>query len=176
MSTEHEHKLQCTQRRMLRWIVGVGRRKQGDNGTISTNSSDSSSETDLDEPSETDSENQKLEVENWIDWIRRSTHISEIHAERAGVVDWVQAQRMRKWRLAGHIARRTDARWSTKLLHWMPDGTRGVGRPRRRWDSSLAAFVQAAFNDEHLLWTDVAQDRETWQQLEGDFVQRAWNR
>ncbi|CAH2268479.1 jg16908 [Pararge aegeria aegeria] len=36
--------------------------------------------------------------------------------------------------LAGHITRRTDGRWGSKVLEWRPrSGKRSVSRPQKRW-------------------------------------------
>ncbi|KAI8421195.1 hypothetical protein MSG28_008264 [Choristoneura fumiferana] len=44
-----------------------------------------------------------------------------------------------KWKWAGHIARRTDNRWGTKVLEWRPrTGRRSVGRPPTRWTDDIA--------------------------------------
>ena len=86
MTAERERRLTSTQRRMLRLIVGIGRRKMkyDTNGVASkiaqSDCSDDStvkdSECDVsDSPSVTEEE----EIENFVDWIRRATHISEKH-------------------------------------------------------------------------------------------------
>ena len=88
--------------------------------------------------------------------------------KKAKVPDWVQEQRRRKWRWAGHVMRRDDMRWSYRILRWKPaaQGERSVGRPARRWEDSLKKFAAArGFN-----WTKVAKDRELWRQLEEKFV------
>ncbi|CAH2267506.1 jg22594 [Pararge aegeria aegeria] len=53
---------------------------------------------------------------------------------RTRVTDIAQRVAMLKWQWAGHIARRTDGRWSLKVLEWRPrTGKRSVGRPPTRW-------------------------------------------
>ena len=38
------------------------------------------------------------------------------------------------WMWAGHVLRRTDNRWTTKVTEWRPgDGMRGRGRQKTRW-------------------------------------------
>lgn len=44
---------------------------------------------------------------------------------------------------------------------------------RRRWDNPLGPMVDAGISGFHLLWAQVAQDREDWKRLEPLFVQRA---
>ena len=106
-------------------------------------------------------------LEPFIDWLRRATHISEQLANKHGLQDWVDAQRSRKWRLAGHVARRTDGRWSTKLLSLTPDGYRCQGRPLTRWRDELVSFTASVCEAD---WRALAQDRATWAAMEEGFV------
>ena len=98
MTNERMALLRTTQRKMLRKIVGIQRKK------ISCTAGE------LIDPSGT-------ELEPWVDWfIIRATRAAEsIHYEMGGK-DWVEEQRRRKWQWAGHIARRTDGRWGRVLL------------------------------------------------------------
>ncbi|CAH2098273.1 unnamed protein product [Euphydryas editha] len=66
-----------------------------------------------------------------------------------------------KWQWAGHIARRTDGRWSRKVLEWRPrTGKRSVGRPSTRCTDDLRKvvgrrWIEAALN--RSLWTSMGQ-------------------
>ena len=176
MSAERERKLLVAQRRMLRWIVGVGRRCVPVDSSCSGSSS-SASEPELEHSWGKEEEKEKIQSESWVDWIRRATGIVELHAERARVTDWIDGQRVRKWALAGHTARREDNRWATRLLQWFPQGCRSVGRPKVRWRDVLVKYVASAFAygsgccDR---WKDVAQDRASWRLLQEDFVRKSW--
>ncbi|CAH2241182.1 jg3248 [Pararge aegeria aegeria] len=60
--------------------------------------------------------------------IRRRTKVTDL------------AQRVAKLKLlwAGHIARRTDGRWGSKVLEWQPrTGTRSVGRHPTKWPNDI---------------------------------------
>ena len=88
--------------------------------------------------------------------------------EKAKVPDWVQEQRRRKWRWAGHVVRRRDMRWSTRMVFWEPfrQGSRPVGRPATRWEDSVVKFAHSrGFN-----WHQTAEDHDKWKGLEDDFV------
>ena len=77
---------------------------------------------------------------------------------------------MRKWRWAGHVLRRTDGRWTRRILHWIPyGGERRRGRPATRWEDSLEAYAREYATK----WEVLAQDRNVWAAWEGGFVQRA---
>ncbi|CAH2219204.1 jg22423 [Pararge aegeria aegeria] len=54
------------------------------------------------------------------------------------VTDEAQRVAKLKWKWAGHIARRTDVRWGSKVLEWRPrTGKRSVGRPPTRWTNDI---------------------------------------
>ena len=106
-------------------------------------------------------------LEDWVDYVRRAANQIETKAESLGSKNWDFMYRMRKWRLAGKVARQTDARWSTKSLHWAPNEGpgRSVGRPITRWSDDLVRFAGGD-------WADVASDTKLWSLLEEGFVQR----
>ncbi|CAH2236732.1 jg16972 [Pararge aegeria aegeria] len=87
--------------------------------------------------------------------IRRSTRVTDI------------AQRVKlKWKWAGHIARRTDGRWGSKVLEWRPrTGKRSVGRPPTRWTDDIKRV-------DGRRWKQAAQDRGFWNSLEKTLVQQ----
>ena len=111
------------------------------------------------------------EVENWIDYIVRSTHLAEQHKTKSGISDWVNGHFKLKFRLAGHIARRTDGRWSRKVLYFKPvGGSRPRGHPCKRWTDDLDHFFGVSCGctmpgD----WIYVAADRDKWSSLEEEF-------
>ena len=82
------------------------------------------------------------------------------------MADWVEEQIRLKWRWAGHVARWDDGRWSRRTLDWVPSASRRVGRPARRWEDDIKAFGQWCGK----VWQNVAQDRDAWASLEGEYV------
>eukprot|EP00973_Karenia_brevis_P044718 6192349-Karenia_brevis.AAC.1 len=88
--------------------------------------SDASDSEDLPPEDTADSE------EDWASWIQRITHIVDSCLLSVVSDDWVTAQRRRKWRLAGHTARRDDGRWSLQVASWTPGhGHRARGHPKK---------------------------------------------
>ena len=84
---------------------------------------------------------------------------------------WCAEAAVRKWRWAGHIARRDGGRWSKKLLMLTsPDVMRGRGRPRARWSDSVQKEVEEAGHD--WPWWLVAQDRPEWRHIGEEAAQR----
>ena len=111
----------------------------------------------------------KQPQEDWVDFLKRSTQVSEELARKHGVCDWVTTQRSRKWTLAGAMARQKDGRWSCRLLDWRPWfralPRRHVGHPRLRWSDSI---VKAAGGS----WIEAAQDAGLWAAMTDGFASR----
>ena len=64
----------------------------------------------------------------------------------AGIRDWAKEQARRKWIWAGHVARRTDKRWTREVLEYHPvHGSRARGHPKTRWEDELDKFVWDSF-------------------------------
>jgi hypothetical protein len=51
----------------------------------------------------------------------------------------VKSRRMRQ---AGHVARMGEGRGVHRVLVWKPEGTRPLGRPRRRWEDNIKMDIQ----------------------------------
>ena len=60
-------------------------------------------------------------LEDWVEYVRRAARQIETKAEPIGLESWHLTYRRRKWRFAGKVARKMDARWSTKSLQWVPN-------------------------------------------------------
>ena len=66
---------------------------------------------------------------------------------------------------AGHGARRTENRWTTRITFWTPQGHTGnQGRPRTRWRDNLESFVKH--------WHRIAQNVVQWRSMGKAYVQR----
>ena len=90
--------------------------------------------------------------------------------ETGRVKDWIDEQKRRKWRWAGHVARRKDGRWTTSLLDWIPHlGKRAQGRPLTRWDDALSIFMRQTGQN----WKNAAQDRDWWEGMTEEFVKKS---
>jgi hypothetical protein len=145
--------------------------------TCSTSSTSSGIESDKTSGDESDEEEEQgggeeqEEAENWAEWIKRATNLAEAAAKKAGLVDWVEEQRRRKWRWAGHVARRDDGRWSRRLLRWEPHGgRRSWGRPALRWEDTICQFMR----NKGEAWLEAAQDRFKWSSWEDEFASARW--
>ena len=85
--------------------------------------------------------------------------------------EWIRAQSMQcyyksknfemaVW--AGHVARRTDHRWTKEILDWIP---RDIKRPRRRPPDEIRKHAGA-------MWMRDAADRLLWKNLGEAFIQQ----
>jgi hypothetical protein len=163
MTSNRERELRSTQRKMLRMILGKGRRP-----IDSDNSIDIIGE-------EFDDDGNCDNLEPWVDWIRRTTHDALAAIARIGIPEWTELQHRRTWRWAGHVLRRDDGRWTRRVLEWTPGGSRQRGRPKVRWIDGLNTFFSqltgiSSSSEVFAFWQTTAQDREAWQLLEDDFV------
>ena len=136
---------------------------------------DSSEEEEVEpEPKEEEDEivqEGPVKLENWVDYIKRTTGIADECLKHARLEDWVAGQRRRKWRWAGHTARRHDGRWSNKILFCNEfEGHRRVGHPMTRWRDAIESFVEGYTFFEGGDWPLLAQERESWHRMEDKFV------
>ncbi|RVE41080.1 hypothetical protein evm_014267 [Chilo suppressalis] len=84
---------------------------------------------------------------------------NDVIRQRTRVTDIAHRISKLKWQWAGHISRRTDGRWSRKVLEWRPRlGKRSVGRPETRWDDDIRRLAGVG-------WMRVAENREQWRAL-----------
>ena len=156
MTAAGEQRLCTTQRKMLRSILGKGRQK------LDKDSSEESLDSDLEEL-EADEK-----LESWVNWILRVTREAVDAMKKVGVRDWPEEQRRRLWRWAGHAVRRTDGRWTRKVIMWTPRGQRRPGRPIKHWEDAITKHAIQHFG--HARWYEVARDREVWHKCEKAFV------
>ena len=112
-------------------------------------------------------------MEPWLDWLKRVTSEAEKKLGELGYDDWLTKQRRKKWRWAKRIANMSEDRWALKASLWDPQwsikASRGVGRPKLRWDQDILAFL----NEQKITnpWLEVAK-QPLWEELEPLFVSR----
>jgi hypothetical protein len=154
---------------MMRQIFGSGRKvlqkRDGSNGSSSSGSDGESYHHE-----EKQSEDESLE--SWTAWIQRTTRDVEEYFRGMGGEDWIEEQRRRKWRWAGHTARRCDERWSRALLDWTPSGHRRKGHPHKRWNEDLVNYFKVNLDEKGPIdsWKHQAIDRDIWKEFEIDFL------
>ena len=90
LTAELERFLNKAQRRMLRMILGSGRKTttpaKGDTSTSSSDDVDSDPESSSGGPTSGELEDR---LETWTDWLKRTTHYMEEQMLSIGIKDWV---------------------------------------------------------------------------------------
>ena len=144
MTREREQKVRTTQRKMLRAIVGTRRQLRDD------------------------------DLEAWVDWVIRATREAECAMQKFGVPDWCEEIHRRRYRWAGHVARRQDGRWTREVLTWSVVGSWSQKRPLTRWSDTFSKFFCSLFDMDRTIdnsfWMDAAQDRDTWHASESEYI------
>ena len=120
--------------------------------------------------------------EDWIEWIRKATHLVLDRAERAGVREWTRYHHERKWMWAGHVARSSASSWLYKVSTYRDSAWQALCnevayerelRPSTRrwvkWEDGLRRFCA---HESLPQWTDLALNREKWHSLKAAYV--AW--
>ncbi|CAH0677679.1 unnamed protein product [Spodoptera exigua] len=91
---------------------------------------------------------------------------NEVIRQRTKVIDIAQRISKLKWQWAGHICRRTDDRWSKRVLEWRPRlGKRSVGRPPARWTDDIRRVAGSG-------WMRRAEHRAQWRAIGEAYVQQ----
>jgi len=169
--------LQTTQRKMLRMILGRGRRRiETQNQDDGTSGEDVQSNAGVGEIQEIqEAVNEQEELEPFIDWIRRVTHEAESRLEALNIKTWVESARARKWRWASRIICTHGAdRWARIAYDWDPrehhDAGRRVARrraagQRKRWFDDIEKYFAEI---PHI--TSIPSQKQHWDDLEERFV------
>jgi hypothetical protein len=66
--------------------------------------------------------------------------------------------------MGGHVARKGEGRGTYGVLVGKPEGTRPLGRPRRRWEDNIKMDLQEV-GCGGMDWIELAQDRDRWRVL-----------
>jgi hypothetical protein len=170
MTADRERLLRTTQRKMLRNILGGKRQVRNSDTSTDGEEKDTSEEGSMNIDAEDHLDDQ---LEDYTEWIKRTTREAEASYQKFVGEDWVVEQRRRKWQWAGHVARRCDGRWNRILLDWAPTGSRARGRPHRRWNEEIVKYFNSQMGDDapEDFWKFQALDREIWHDLENVFLE-----
>ena len=138
-------KITRCQRRMLRLLIGHGRRRVVH--TSPSLSSTSSSSCSSSRSSSSSSVSTDF-LEPWSDWISRVTREAEDRLQHCGISDWVTKYKRRKWTWCYRLATMDHTRWAHVVAGWQPDlfdaqRARQPGRPKTRWQDDIDAFLRS---------------------------------
>ena len=99
-------------------------------------------------------------------WIREQTKVVDVMERIASL----------KWSWAGHIARRTDDRWTKTITEWRPPTTRPVEKPPERWTNGINRFinkhVKGIESSKGTNWQQMAVNRSEWKKLGEAYIQQ----
>jgi hypothetical protein len=91
---------------------------------------------------------------------------NQVIRQRTKVTDIAHRISMLKRQWAGHISRRTDNRWSKRVLEWRPRlDKRTVGLSQARWSDDLRGTAGRS-------WMRVAKDRARWREIGEAYLQQ----
>jgi hypothetical protein len=94
---------------------------------------------------------------------RRKLHDDELYGlySSPNIIRIIKSRKM-SW--AEHVAQGVGKKNAYRLLIGKPEGTRPLGKPRRRWvDNIKVGLVEVGLVG--LYWIDLAQDRYSWRAL-----------
>jgi hypothetical protein len=76
----------------------------------------------------------------------------------------IRVIKSRRMRWAGHVARMGEVRNAYSILDGKPEGSRPLGRPRRKWEDNIGMDLrEIGFGD--VDWIHWTQDRDRWRAL-----------
>ncbi len=151
MTCERETRLNTTQRKMLRSIIGTKRA-----------------------PDEEEDDG----IENFVTWMKRSTAKVRDAMIEADIPDWVELQRQKKWTFTGRTLARADKSWTELMITSNIQGKRRDGRPLKRWSDDIVAFLTGMYSPDCAKtdsWTTVSECKAVWVMHAYDFARQHWH-
>ena len=76
----------------------------------------------------------------------------------------IRANKLRRIRWAGHVARMGERKGVYRVLVGKPEGKRPLGKPRSRWEDNIKMDLQEV-GCGGMDWIELAQDRDRWRAL-----------
>jgi hypothetical protein len=181
MTKNMENALKRTQRKMLRMMLGHGRRVIR-TSTIEPDSSGEdlqSNASNTVKPEDEPPEDPRDDLEPWVEWIKRVTHNVEERVRQLGIKSWIEEARLRKWKWAQNLYAGDYAeRWATRALHWNPQvhfdrpkpaARRRPTRPNLRWIDDIVKVSREASDG---ATDEVLRRLEFWTQYQDLYVKR----
>jgi hypothetical protein len=93
----------------------------------------------------------------------RRLHSKELYALYS-TPNIIRVIRSRRVRWAGHVARMRERRGADRILVGKLEGTRSLGRLRRRWEDNIKMDLREV-GWRGTDWIDLAEDRDRWRTL-----------
>ena len=100
--------------------------------------------------------------ENTGEWRRRHNQELRDLSSLTPITNVIRSMRLR-W--AGHVARMDEDRTARWIAFGTPNGTRPLGRPRKRWRDNLRETLISLGVDNPDDWWELAENRSDWRRL-----------
>ena len=183
LTKQMEQLLQRTQRRMLRSILGQGRRilQAEENNDTASSTDVQSNVSNVPTPDNDLPEDERDNLEPWVDWIKRVTHRAEASLRKIQIEDWVQQARKRRWAWAAKVyCDLPENRWSRIALLWdpqvhydrpKPSTHRRAARPNLRWSDEFVKISRSVVAPE-VSWNEVSTNKQFWSSYMDKFACR----
>jgi hypothetical protein len=121
-------------------------------------------------------------LEDWLDWMKRSTRQAVGAARKHGIRLWHEAHLRAKWNWAGHVVRMSADRLARRAVEWRDSSWQAtemlvseslrIRRPARthwfRWEDELRRY---AAHSALQPWQTVAKQKEEWAENLKAFVE-----
>ena len=78
-----------------------------------------------------------VQLEPWVDWIKRTTYAAEDRLAGLRLRDWVESHHDAKRKWHKQLAEGPSNNWAYWAYHWTPAGKRKVGSPKKRWSDEI---------------------------------------
>ena len=117
-----------------------------------------------------------VQLEPWIDWIKRVTQQLEAHMNNLQIDSWIVTWRRKVWRYAARVAAMSPDKWASKVLTWRAEEDarargRRPGRPQLRWSDEINSFLRdRGHHSEGTGWLVHACEHDLWSSLEDIFA------
>ena len=115
------------------------------------------------------------DLEPWVDFIKRATHIAEATISKQNITQWTTAYLRRKWRWAQRLTTVPDDRWCRIITNWQPTTVerrpayRRQGRPRKRWSDDIDEYFKHLHNQTTTSLDDIFV-KKLWKEHEDKFI------
>ena len=154
LRTDQQRRLRVLQRKMLRMILNAKKRVMPPG---------SSSESDPDSEA-----SQTGNLDSWQSFLKRTAQWTQEQLEKAGLQQWTEKWRSKKWQWASKLLCDTNNKWSAVATEWQPlihsrylCGRRQA-RPKRRWEQDFLDYLGDSISGETTHWIELARNPEWW--------------
>ena len=162
---------------------------ESEDGQSSNTHNDQDSEISFEDDTHEEVDTTMIEEEEWIEYIKRSTHEAMEKVENTKIRCWNKTHKIMKWRLALRIASVPSERWLVKSCRMETRTQLKIQDQQSNWETrskcedDINEFLKFEVNatekseeSDNKSWIKAAKDRGRWILLEKDFAMTAEER